>query len=370
MSRQMGAAQNRSRSALELQDITRVLRQLEWLLVALMLLFYVFGEEGLENSEEILLAIGIFTIVMLLVNYAMPPRYRTRLVIAIETWLMIAFITWVLYFTAQPGNVVVALYLLPVILTALTLGKAVTLLQVFLTASCYLLIAQHGPVAFFSLQGVGRFAVDMAPIMTAAYITSMLSGEIVASVNRIHAASQTDHLTGAYNMRAFNSLAKHEFGQAVRQDRCLSVLMVDVDNLKPTNDNYGHAVGDRLIKAVAEAMQTMTKSTDVIARYGGDEFVGLLPGATEMTAHLAALRIKQKLASSPLQVEGAGAVPITVSMGIATYPDHGDTLKTVMENADRALYTSKARGRNRITPYRTISATEPVAEAAPSLRTG
>jgi diguanylate cyclase (GGDEF)-like protein len=335
---------------LEIEDVARTLREIEWLLVVLVLLLYVLREPVEDAALPAAIGLCVFTAAIAVVNYAVPREMHNRWLISFETWLMIAFITWILYYTGGPGKLVAALYLLPIVVTALVLGRTITMLQVALIAACYLFVGRSIDAEFLSARAIGTFAIDIAPMLLVAYTISMLSGDIVNSINRVKAASDTDELTGLYNIRAFNALARHELGQALRHARVFSIMMIDSDHLKQINDNYGHPAGDRLIRTVAETVRSSIKSTDVLARYGGDEFVCLLPGASQHVARQVGERIGQRLADEPLVIDGH-AIPITVSIGISAFPAHGDTLDALWKNADRALYASKARGRHRVTVY-------------------
>lgn len=348
---------------LEIDDVARTLREIEWLLVVLVLLLYVLHEPLAEASFAVALGLCAFTACVALINYALPQTLRTRWLVAIETWLMIAFITWILYYTAGNGKVVAALYLLPIIVTALVLGRGVTMLQVALIAACYLFVGRAADVNFITPTGLGLLAIDIAPMLLVAYTTSMLSGDIVSAMNRVKATSDTDELTGLYNIRGFNALARHESGQAARYNRGFSLMMIDSDHLKEINDTYGHAAGDRLIQTIANVIRNAIKSTDVVARYGGDEFICLLPGASQQAALQVGERIRQRLAEEPLPIDN-GHIAITVSIGIATYPAHGTTMEDLSKSADRALYVSKAKGRDRVTVY------DDIAEDPVSFRVG
>ena len=126
------------------------------------------------------------------------------------------------------------------------------------------------------------------------------------------------------------------------------MVMIDSDNLKAVNDSYGHEAGNRLLKLTVTCVQQGLRETDVFARYGGDEFVVLLPQTSADGAFEVAERIRKTIAGMPLDTQGK-KVSTTVSIGIAAFPIHGDELAVVMNRADQAMYTSKQRGRNRCT---------------------
>jgi diguanylate cyclase (GGDEF)-like protein len=260
------------------------------------------------------------------------------------------FITWVLFHTGRLDSPLLNLYLLPIVTSALTLGQLVTLLQVGLIGACYLLLGYTTSASFLTIITAGNFATDLAPMLLVAYITTMLSQDILNAMARIRLISETDALTGALNMRAFNAIAARELALAARYNRIFSLLMIDSDNLKKVNDHHGHDAGDRLIKLIVASVRRDLRATDIVARYGGDEFICLLTETPSEAAAGAAERIRQHIAETPL-VSGPDSIPTTVSIGVAAYPEHGPSYEAISKNADRALYSSKTLGRNRVTVF-------------------
>jgi diguanylate cyclase (GGDEF)-like protein len=126
--------------------------------------------------------------------------------------------------------------------------------------------------------------------------------------------------------------------------------MVDSDNLKQVNDQHGHETGNRLLKHVVKSLQAQLRFTDVPARYGGDEFVVMLPDTPARGALEVAERIRHAVAEAPFTTE-AGRLPCTVSIGVATYPDDGRTIDALLARADRALYLAKEGGRNKVARF-------------------
>ena len=334
----------------ELRDFSRTVAEIEWLLVILVLLFHVFQDRSEDNTVAIYAGLIAYSVVIIGFHYVNFIRRPSRWSLAVETWIMIVFITWVLLYTGRLDSPLLHLYLLPIITSALTLGQMVTLLQVGLIAACYLFLGYSTSVTFLSIITAGNFATDLAPMLLVAYITTMLSQDILNAMARIKLVSETDALTGALNMRAFNSIAVRECALADRYNRIFALLMIDSDNLKKVNDNHGHDAGDRLIRLIVASIKRDLRITDVTARYGGDEFVCLLPETPAEAAAEVAERIRQGIAATPL-VSGADSIPISVSIGVAAYPEHGENFEAVSKSADRALYASKAQGRNRVTVF-------------------
>jgi diguanylate cyclase (GGDEF)-like protein len=180
----------------------------------------------------------------------------------------------------------------------------------------------------------------------------------------LQALARTDPLTGLGNLRAFRNRLDEEVKRARRYRTSLACVMVDMDNLKPINDQFGHAAGDQAIRALADVLRHELRETDFGARYGGDEFVLLLPHTTGAEARVFAERVCARLASSPLEMDGA-RVPLGASFGIAALLDEvldrpGDTL---LRRADAALYAAKRAGRGRVAAH--PSADVDVAAPAP-----
>lgn len=334
----------------ELRDFSRTVAEINWLLVILVLLYHVFQNTADHGAIAIYGGLVVFATAIILLHHANLFPRRGRWLLGVESWLMIAFITWVLYFTGRLDSPLLNLYLLPVVVSALTLGQAVTLLQMALITACYLFLGYSSDPAFLSIVSAGNLVADLAPMLLVAYITTMLSADFVKALAKIKFISETDELTGAYNVRAFNTIADRELALAERHQRTFSILMVDSDNLKKVNDSHGHHAGDRLIRHTVDCIRAELRSTDVVARYGGDEFICLLSETGIDAAQAVAERIRARVASHPIRLD-RGDITTTISAGLAAYPDHGTRLGTVSKNADKALYRSKSAGRNRVTVY-------------------
>lgn len=335
----------------ELRGISRTVAEIEWLLLVLVLVYVVFGRPVDEVETALSMALFFFAAFVMSFRYTNFYKRETRWKIAVETLGMIAFITWALWFTGGPASPLLNAYLLVVITAALTLGKTVTLIEVALIGVCVMLLDwQVGGKEMMRLAYLGGFTAQLAPVVLVAYITTMFSADIRYGLNRAKLLSETDELTGLYNMRGFVVIANRLFAQAQRYARTASFLMVDSDSLKQVNDSYGHEAGNRLLQHIVKAMQGHLRATDVPARYGGDEFVIMLPDTPARGALEVAERIRGAVESTPFATE-AGRVPCTVSIGVASYPQDGRSIEALLARADRALYEAKAAGRNRVAQH-------------------
>jgi diguanylate cyclase (GGDEF)-like protein len=338
----------------ELRGISRTVAEIHWLLLILVLLYVIFGgvrDDG-EASAAISMSLFFYAALVMSFRYANFYRRETRWKIAIETTGMVAFITWVLYQTDGLASPLLNAYLLPVITSALTLGKVVTFFVVAAIGLCYLVLGGDLSItAFTSLPFVGSLFAQLAPVLLVGYITTMFSADIRYGLARAKLLAETDDLTGLLNVRGFALSANRLFAQAARHGRAAAVLMIDSDNLKSVNDAHGHAAGNELLRQLASAIQAELRFTDVSARYGGDEFIVLLPDTPAKGAMEVAERIRARIASLPLPINGT-SISASVSIGIACYPEDGGTLDALAAHADGALYTAKQDGRNRSVKFR------------------
>jgi diguanylate cyclase (GGDEF)-like protein len=335
----------------ELRGISRTVAEIEWLLLILVLVYVIFGRPIPDIEPALSMSLFFFAAFVMCFRYTNFYRRETRWKIAVETLAMIAFITWVLWFTGGVASPLLNTYLLVVITSALTLGKTMTLVEVALIGVCLLLLDwQAGGKDMLRLAYLGGFTAQLAPVVLVAYITTMFSADIRYGLNRAKLLSETDDLTGLYNMRGFVVIANRLFAQAQRYGRAASFLMLDSDSLKQVNDVHGHEAGNRLLQHMVKAMQGHLRATDIPARYGGDEFVIMLPDTPARGALEVAERIRHAVESVPFSTD-AGRVSCTVSIGIASFPEDARSLEALLARADRALYEAKAAGRNRVVPH-------------------
>lgn len=159
-----------------------------------------------------------------------------------------------------------------------------------------------------------------------------------------------DPLTGLYNRRFLDAALPRELARAAREGKPLAVIMLDLDRFKSINDNFGHPAGDEVLRTLAELLKKGARESDLIFRYGGEEFVAIMPG---MSADQALERAEswRKRMEETLVVYGDFNIGITLSAGIAVFPNHGNSPSQLLANADEMLYQSKSEGRNRITVY-------------------
>ena len=343
----------------ELKGFARTIAEIDWLLLILVLAYLVAVGHDSDDTGAIVaaaLVLGGFILVFRYINFY---EKETLEKIALETVVMITFITWVTWHSGMIESPLLNLYLLPIIASALILGKLVTIAEAAVIAVCLTVMALESSsrdvssIAYWS-----TIFTRFAPIVLVAYFTTMLSADIRYAVAKIKLISDMDELTGIYNLRAFTAILRRVFQQTVRHDRQLSIIMIDSDNLKTTNDTYGHEAGNRLLQHLVRKFSDSVRRSDFVGRYGGDEFIILLPETARDGAIETAERIRKSIASSRFDIRN-GELRTTVSLGVASYPDDGGDLEVILEKADRALYRAKKNGRNQTAVYEFDEEPEP-----------
>ena len=155
-----------------------------------------------------------------------------------------------------------------------------------------------------------------------------------------------DVLTGLFNRRYMLETCRRQFQRAARAGQSVSILSIDVDHFKTFNDNHGHDAGDSVLRCVGETLCSVFREEDVPCRFGGEEFVVLLPGATPAVAARRAEELRTKIEAISVRYAEGTLPKITVSIGVAAFPKSGTNPMEVLKVADEALYAAKADGRN------------------------
>ncbi|MFO7706097.1 MAG: diguanylate cyclase [Halopseudomonas sp.] len=205
------------------------------------------------------------------------------------------------------------------------------------------------PPSYLSSHGVGIGI--MLEALTLAFVIShriKLLEDIRASQEELKKQAATDPLTKLYNRRFFFSEADYLLALAKTSRAPLSVMVIDIDHFKHVNDDHGHAIGDRVILKLARTLKHQSRTTDLVARFGGEEFVVLLPATDLALASLCAERIRAAVEALQFRVSESGLVRCTVSIGIAQIDVGQESIEAALQRADKALYAAKHSGRNRV----------------------
>jgi diguanylate cyclase (GGDEF)-like protein len=165
---------------------------------------------------------------------------------------------------------------------------------------------------------------------------------------KINTMATIDGLTGLNNRRHFFELAEWEFQRHQRYGTQLAAFMIDIDHFKRVNDTYGHAIGDRVLAHLAKKLTVLLRGSDLIGRYGGEEFAAMLPETTLEVAAEIAERVRKSIETDVVLTEEFGEVRYTLSIGVSTFPKDAKTVNTIFEAADKGLYEAKNTGRNKV----------------------
>ena len=216
--------------------------------------------------------------------------------------------------------------------------------------ACLPLMSQGGAAGVVHFQIVDSGALSEAVMLMANMFAEQV-GLSVANLRLREALrdqSVRDPLTGLYNRRYLEETLEREIRRAVRSEHLLGVLMLDLDHFKKFNDTYGHEAGDTVLRETAAFLGRSVRAEDIVCRFGGEEFVIILPLADIQTTKARAERIRSKLRELTILHQGRAVGLVTVSVGVAELPQNGTTPKTLLEAADAALYAAKRAGRDRV----------------------
>jgi len=195
---------------------------------------------------------------------------------------------------------------------------------------------------------VAIVGVNITALVLLAYVAMVIAREQRRARDAAIRLSTIDPLTGLFNRTFFFAAVEREIARSARSGRGFCLLMMDLDELKQINDRHGHFFGDRVLRGVGEVIRSGGRRIDTAARYGGDEFVVLLPETDPTGAFVLAEKIRQEVAELRVPISGAALQP-SVSIGVVSFPEDGRTTDELLITADSSMYRSKRAGKNRVT---------------------
>jgi diguanylate cyclase (GGDEF)-like protein len=227
--------------------------------------------------------------------------------------------------------------------------------------------ALQGDFVQFDLGVLTTVVVAITPILAIIAVPTVLLARRFMMHAQLVAQSRIDAKTGLLNVTTWEREAAAELSRAVRTHRPLSLALIDIDHFKSVNDNHGHLVGDKVLRAVSDALAGQLRDYDRVGRFGGEEFVILLPDTAEDDARRIAERLRSHIAGLAVPVDDSmdpDCVTLTISVGVAAMGDSSRELTDLLAAADAALYYAKQAGRNRTHVYATAQAPVPVPSAS------
>jgi diguanylate cyclase (GGDEF)-like protein len=210
-----------------------------------------------------------------------------------------------------------------------------------------------GELATLGLGGLVALAVLEVPWLAILAVAPMVSLQRGALVRELETAATTDAKTGLYNAVTWERVAQRELTRAARTDSPTAVMIVDLDRFKLVNDRFGHLAGDLVLRGVGQRLTAEVREYDTVGRFGGEEFVAVLPSASDADALVVAERLRSRIHSLRVSdfvddVRPEDDASLAISIGVATTPTDGTELTELLYAADAALYEAKALGRNRV----------------------
>lgn len=336
-------------SALPAIVYQRVVRVASLIFIGAAMVVVALTTSGDSTAITVILALGAFLIVLF--QDVLPAGSLGRWRLPLEAAVAIVFLTILLALTGGHSSPFFFGYMLLLGAGAVWASGIGPPLLAVVTSAAYL-VSVLVPVGSLpsTPADLGRVAFNVVALSLVTYVAAMVGREQRRARDAALRLSRFDSLTGLNNRDHFLGEVEQEILRAARSGRSFALLMLDLDGLKPANDRFGHAAGDQLLRAVAEAISGDIRVTDVAARYGGDEFVLLLPETDLAGAMLVADKVRVDIGRLALPRDGA-AIRATASIGLVSYPDDGRTSNELMRRADLAMYEAKRRGRDQVVRF-------------------
>ncbi len=326
----------------------RIMGNISWLLIALVALATRIMPAP-DHKSSVFLAVFCILLFFYNVNarYGVLSRRYGQFKTFLDLVVFLAFIVAVCWYTGKLTSPFLSLLYLILMAAALTQGRRVTYLMAGLAITSYILLASAD---FREINYYLTHILELFPYMLIAHLGALLADETESARMEVERLSLTDDVTGLNNMRNFFMLADVQEKMAKRYERTFVICMLDADGLKNVNDRYGHLAGTELIRQIGAMITSNIRSSDICARYGGDEFVIMFNETTKNEVTAGVERLIADMAAGSFPFEG-NMLSSTISAGLAGYPEDGSDVKTVTANADQALYVSKRSGKNRLTVF-------------------
>ena len=327
---------------------------------ALAMVALVLSESSELSADGILIppadyAIAAAVVVaVLLVNHDRLPLWTFHLTLAAGT----ALVSFVIYASGDPTSAYTMLYVWVALYAFYFFRLAEAFFQVASVALGYGVVLHFEEAVAVP---AARWLITVGTVLAAGILVAILKKRVETLVERLSDSAKTDSLTGLLNRRGFDECFRYELERARRGSRRLSLVLLDLDHFKEVNDRLGHAAGDGALERLGAVLTANKRQLDTAARVGGEEFALLLPESDAEGAFALCERVRHRVrevfsADHFSEAAGQGNGPLTVSLGVATFPADGTSPAELLGAADHALYEAKRRGRDRTVARTTLDA--------------
>jgi diguanylate cyclase (GGDEF)-like protein len=326
----------------------RVVRVVSW--VFILATSTIVAVTGLWRDAQpaifgLLAAAGLFVLV---VHDLLPPGALGTAKFVLEGSVAVTFATLLVVLTGRDLSPFFFTFPLIVGGAALVVSPRVTFGLAAAASVAYIIAIAPPGSGGLPPMTVAIVGINVTALVLLAYVAMVIAREQRRARDAAIRLSTIDNLTGLFNRTFFFAAVEREIARSARSGRGFCLLMMDLDELKQINDRHGHFFGDRVLRGVGEVIRSGGRRIDTAARYGGDEFVVLLPETDPTGAFVLAEKIRQGVADLRVDVAGSMIQP-SISIGVVSYPEDGRTSDELMITADTSMYRSKHAGKNRVT---------------------
>jgi diguanylate cyclase (GGDEF)-like protein len=325
----------------------RVVRIVSW--VFILATSTIVAVTGLWSETQpaifaLLAGAGLFVLV---VHDLLPPGALGGAKFVVEGSVAITFATLLVLLTGADESPFFFTFPLIVGGAALVVPPRITFALAAVASLGYILAIGMPGRGTVSPGSVATVGINLTALVLLAYVATVIAREQRLARDAAIRMSTVDPLTGLFNRTFFFAAVDREIARSARSNRGFCLLMMDLDELKTINDKLGHFFGDRVLRGVGEVIRSRVRRIDTAARYGGDEFVVLLPETDPTGAYVLAENVR--IGVTELDVSAAGTdIQPSISVGVVSYPEDGRTSDELMISADQAMYASKRGGKNRV----------------------
>jgi diguanylate cyclase (GGDEF)-like protein len=345
----VGGGEDHANDGVPTRTYDRVVRIVSWGFLLATTTIVAVSDLWPENQAAILILLALTGLFVLVVHDLLPADALGPAKFVVEGSVAITVATLLVALTGGVASPFFFTYPLIVGGAALVVSPAITVGLAATAALGYLLAVMLGsPPDSFGPATIATVGINLTALILLSYAAMVIAREQRRSRDAAIRLSTIDPLTGLFNRGFFFAALDREIARSARSGRGFCLLMMDLDELKIINDRLGHFHGDRVLSAVGEVVLAGVRKIDTAARYGGDEFVVLLPETDPTGAFVLAEKIRLGVQDMDVQMPQPAIQP-SLSVGVVSYPDDGMTADELMISADGAMYASKRAGKNRVT---------------------